>query len=119
MEAQLNISERVYTIALLNQYKGDLSTLVFIMEDLKASGVTDAEWEKAERKITTVPGVEGGEPMTTWSWDDEKGGSASFNFNEKTVEYLKKKIEEKNTNNEFTLQDKAAISLKLKLDELK
>jgi hypothetical protein len=114
MNIKLNISERVYAIALLNQFKGDLSTLVFIIEDLKAMTIPEAEWEKAERKISTSVGDDG-KPSTSWQWDDIKGGTKEIKCAEQTVKYLIDKIEEKNKAGEFTLVDRAVISLQMKL----
>jgi hypothetical protein len=113
---KLNTSERVYTLMLLNQFKGNLDTLVGIMEDIKKVKITEEEWKKAKREIVESTGFDG-KPITNWTWDDSKGGEKEIVFAKETKDYLIKKINELNDKGEFTLQDRAAISLKGKLEK--
>jgi hypothetical protein len=112
--AKLNLSERLYALNILNQFKGNTETLVDVLEDVKNLSIEEAEWEMAERKINNFVG-EDGKPGTTWAWNDEKGGEKEIEFKKKTSEYLKAKIEEMDKAGEFTFQDKAVITLKEKL----
>src|SRR3990167_2801234 len=107
---QLNISERLSALALLNAFKGALDKLAVILEDIKQIGITDEEWTKAERVITPSPTKE--DPLnTTWSWDNEKGGLKDIVFQSATLDYLKETIKAKNDKGEFTLQDKAFVTM--------
>ena len=116
MTLKLNISERLYSLALLNQFKGNLETLVDVLEDIKKFRISDEEWEKAERKITTTTD-EKGQPVTSWNWDDEKGGEKEIKIAKEVKDYLTEKIREINDKGEFTLRDKAALLLSEKLEK--
>jgi len=111
---KLTISERLYALALLNQFKGNLDTLVDILEDVKGLRITDEEWEKAEKQVN--PGIDNdGNPNTTWTWNDEKGGEKEIEIAKTTKDYLAEKIKEANDKGLFTIQDKAALTLREKL----
>ena len=112
MKIQLNISERLYAAELINQFKGDFSTLAFLLEDVKQFPITEKDWVKGERNIT--PPDEKG--TSTWTWNDEKGGLKDIQVSEETKKYILNKIEEKNKNGELTLRDRAVITLKKKLE---
>lgn len=112
MKVKLNVSERLYAAAIINQFKGDFSTLAFLLEDVKNLPITEEEWKKAERKIS-APDDKGN---TTWTWNDEKGGIKEVELLDETKKYLVSKIEEKSKNGELTLNDRAAITLKKKLE---
>lgn len=114
MTLKLTVSERIYAIALLNQFKGNLDTLVDVLEDIKGFRMTDEEWEKADKQVNTVMG-EDGKPITSWTWNDEKGGEKEIEITNGSKDYLVEKIKESNDKGEFTLQDRAAISLNTKL----
>lgn len=112
----LTISERVYAIALLNQFKGNIDTLVDILDDIKVTRITEEEWEKAEKKVNTSVGEEG-QPVTSWTWNDEKGGEKEIEVSKSTKEYLVGKIKELDDKGQLTLQDRAAITLLGKLNK--
>lgn len=110
MKISLNISERLYVLALLNQFKGDLDKLAIVLDDIKQYPVADAEWEKAERKITKTS--DGGDQ---WIWDDKKGGEKEIDINKVVADYLRTTIKGKSDKGELGLPDKALISLDKKL----
>ena len=112
---KLTTSERVYALAILNQFKGTLDTLVDVMEDIKEVRISEDEWTKADKKVNTVMG-EDGKPITSWTWDDEKGGEKEVAVSKETEKYLLDKINELDEKGELTLQDRAAITLKKKLE---
>ncbi|RJO60386.1 hypothetical protein C4544_05165 [candidate division WS5 bacterium] len=105
MKLNLNISERLQALNILNDFKGSLEHLGIILEDIRKFTITAAEWEKAERVITE----------TSWSWNDEKGGEKEIEIQLATKEYLKKTIKDKDEKKEIGLQEKALISLYKKL----
>lgn len=107
---QLDISERVNALALLNAFKGNLDKLAVILEDIKQFTVSEEEWEKAELKKTDL-----GEGQTQLNWDNEKGGLKEINLQEATLEYLRSEIKRKDEAGEFSLSDKSFITLKEKL----
>ena len=101
----LNISERLFTLTVLNAFKGDLDKLAVVLEDIKQLPIEDAEWEKAERIIEA----------SQWRWNDEKCGLKIVALHCETMKYLLDTIDKKNKDGEFTLQDRAVISLQDKL----
>lgn len=115
MKLNLTVSERIYGLALLNQFKGNLETLVDVLDDIKEFRMTDEEWEKADKQVNTVMG-EDGKPITSWTWNDDKGGEKEIEVSNATKDYLTEKIKEANDKGEFTLQDRAAVTLNEKLD---
>ena len=116
MKLNLSVSERIYSLAILNQFKGNLDELVGIMEDIKGFRMTDEEWEKAGKQVNTIMG-EDGKPITSWTWDDEKGGEKEIEISKATKEYLLGKIKEFNDKGQFALSDKAVITLSSKLNK--
>ena len=112
---QLTISERIYAIALLNQFKGSLDVLVDMLEDIKKFKVDEEDWAKANKQVIEGTNQEG-QPITSWTWDDEKGGEKEIEIEKTVKDYLIGKIKEANDKGEFTLQDKAAITLSKKLE---
>jgi hypothetical protein len=91
--------------------------MVDVMEDIKGFRISDEEWEKAEKQVTTT--MEGDKPITSWVWDDAKGGLKDIEVTKTTKEYLTGKIKESNDKGEFTLNDRAAITLNEKLEKSK
>lgn len=110
----LTISERVAAVSVLNTFKGGLDKLATILEDIKQLPITEEEWTKAERVITPTPNSK--DPTSTqWTWSDEKGGDKEVTLQEATSEYLNATIKERSEKGEFTLTDKAFITLSTKL----
>jgi hypothetical protein len=118
MKISLIVSERIYALALLNQFKGNLETLVDVLEDIKEFRMTEEDWERADKQVNTVIGDDG-KPITSWTWNDEKGGEKEIEITNATKDYLIGRIKEANDKEEFSLQDKAAITLSEKLEEKK
>ena len=111
---QLTISERIAAVSVLNTFKGGLDKLATILEDIKQLPITDEEWTKAERMITPTPTAK--DPNSTqWTWSDEKGGDKEVTLQEATAEYLNVTIKDRSEKGEFTLTDKAFITLAEKL----
>mgnify|MGYP001566965442 CR=1 FL=1 len=105
MKLKLNISERLQALGILNAFKGGISDLAVIIEDIKQFPVTEEEWEKAELVKTE----------TQWSWNDVNGGEKEIEIQSETKDYLKKTIKDKDEKKEIGLTEKALISLHQKL----
>jgi len=110
MTIKLNISERLFSLTMLNAYKGSLDKLSVILEDIKKFPITEEEWKTAEKK--EVKTSDGG---MNWTWNDEKGGIKDIEVNKITVDYLTEEIKKKDDAGEFTLADRNVITLKDKL----
>lgn len=127
---ELNISERIFGLLLLNNFKGNLDVMSVILEDIKQFPISDEEWSKAEQLYTDNEGVEykskddfeaaqraipeekrGG----AMKWNDEAGGLKAINIQKETGKYLIDTITEKSDKGELTLRDKAALTFKKKL----
>jgi hypothetical protein len=106
---ELNISERLASLSILNGYKGNLDTLSVILEDIRKFVITDEEWEKAEKK--EIPNGD----QVTWNWDNEKAGLKEIEVESTTASYMLKDIEKRDAAGEFGIQDKPYITLLQKL----
>lgn len=106
---QVNISERLAALSILNQFKGNLDTLALILEDIKNFPITEEEWEKADKKEVT-----NGDNVS-WTWDNEKAGLKEIALDSKTAEYLLQDINKRDAAGEFSIQDKPYITLRDKL----
>ena len=106
---QLNISERVAAVSILNDFKGALDKLAVVLEDIKQFRIEESEWVKSDRKVEQV-GTD-----TQWTWNDEKGGFKEITVQSETATYLKDTINRRSEAGEFTVADRAVITLNQKL----
>lgn len=111
MKLSLIISERIEALKLLDGFRGKLSELAMLQDDMKVLNVKEEEWNKAERTITPVSGD------VRWTWNDEKGGEAELEVSKFTVDWLRDIIKRKDDAGEFTLADRHIITLKEKLNK--
>ena|SRR3990167_2291725 len=110
-ELSLNISERIATLAILNEFKGSLDKVAVILEDIKQLPISEEEWEKAAKtENKNEDGV-----TTSWNWDNEKGGEKSVSLQDATVDFIRSNIKERDEKGEFGLGDRALFTLKEKL----
>lgn len=107
----LTISERIAALAILNAFKGSLDKVAVVLEDIKQLPVTAEDWAKAEK--TEVKNDKG--EVVSWNWDNEKGGEKMITFQEATADFIRSDIKEKNDKGEFSLADRAILTLKEKL----
>ena len=63
----LTISERLYALRILNDFKGSLEKLSVVLEDIKQFTVKEDEWLKAEKKETKDDEAK----TVQWTWDDD------------------------------------------------
>lgn len=106
----LTIGERIAALRIFDAFKGSITELATIMDDIKVITVTQEEWDKAERVVTKVENSE------QWKWNegDEKTWK-EVELGTETISYLVKSIKEKSDKGEITLADAALISLNKKL----
>lgn len=107
--ATFTVGERVAAMKIFDAFKGSISTLSIIMEDVKKFAVTKEEWDQAE--LTKVDGKDGAQ---TWNWKDTIVFKEIAMQNE-TAEYLKTAIKKKSDEGEITLADIALIELEKKI----
>lgn len=109
----LTISERLAAAKLFNEFKGSITQLAQINDDIKLIAMTKEEWDAV--KVTKTPGKDKeGNPLETWNWDDE-GTEKAISLGQESVEYLRAKIKAKSDSGELTLEDKGLVSLSEKI----
>ena len=108
------LKERVDTIGILNAYKGELSGLAKVLDDIKKVAITPAEWEKA-KLVKTPAKNENGDPIETWNWEDKKENEKEIELDTDVIDYIKAQIKHKEDKKEVTMSDVALITLKAKL----
>ena len=108
---KLNISERLFALKYLDDFKGSVSMLAKVLDNVKQFGVTKEDWERAE-KVETKNGN-----SIQWQWNDEKGGLKEIEVDKDVVDYLAVTIDKVEKAGGFGLADKAVIDLKTKLEE--
>lgn len=109
-EVQLTIGERVEALKMFDMFKGALSAMAAVLDDVKAIAISGEDWTAANMKKTN-PDEKGNYSMT---WDDE-GSEKTIPMSQEGVDYLLGKIKEKSEAGEFTIADKAVITLEAKL----
>lgn len=113
MKLSFTISERIEALKLLDGFKGRLSDLAMLQDDMKLLNIKEDEWIKAERKI-----IENKEDNTvSWQWNDDKAGPSTMEVSKFTVDWLRDTIKKKDEAGEFTMADRHIITLKEKLNK--
>lgn len=105
---ELTIKERLAALAIFDSFKGSMSTLTVLLEDVKPFTITEEEWTEAKREI--IPQEDG---RATWKWDD--AGVKSITLQDVTANFLKDEIKKKSDANEVTIADIGLVSLNQKL----
>lgn len=115
----LTIGERYAALKLFDAFKGSLTEMAAIIDDVKTLTISADEWEKANRKFLDKSGMEIKEPVnsgdvTSITWTEE-ASEKSIELDQASIDYIKKSIKEKSEKSEFTFADVAFISLNKKL----
>lgn len=107
----LTIGERMAIIRILDGFKGSITALSAVLDDVKKIGIQPEEWDAAGRTITKTDAGE------QWKWNetDEKTWKEIV-LEQETVDYIKKDIKEKSDKGEITISDTALVSLNKKLE---
>lgn len=108
MKVVLNLGERIAALKIFDDFKGNLSTLAVLIDDVKLFTVSEDEWKKAE--LVKTPTKEGQE---TWSWKENV--EKEIEIQKESLAYLVAKIKEKSDAGEITLADIPLMSLEKKL----
>lgn len=110
----LTLGERLAAIKLFDGFKGSISTLATLIDDVKPFTISAEEWEKAELVKTQNKNAQG-EPDGTeqWKWNDTV--EKEITMQDSTVTYLKDEIKKKSDAGEITLADIALVTLEKKL----
>lgn len=115
-EISLTISERVKTIGILNDFKGNLDMLAKILDDIKKIAITPEEWTAAGLVKTPVKNAQGElTGQETWNWNDKEELNKTVTLDGDTILYIQNALKEKEDKKEISLADGALITLKAKL----
>jgi hypothetical protein len=123
---QLTLKERLFIYALLDGYKGGISKIKQISEDIKNVAITVDEWKEAGRVNTIeVEGVstdypfgdesvdnilKDGGKFVGYKWDEAKV-LKEIEFQGDTTEYITEKLKEIDSKGEVSLKDTEIVSL--------
>lgn len=94
---------------LFNEFKGSLSQMTSIFDDVKSNIITDEEWDAAG--LVKTPKEDGTE---TWNWND-KDTEKEISLSDDGAKYLTDTITAKSNAETLTLADKNLITLNQKL----
>lgn len=108
----LSVGERVYSVNLFNEYKGNLEGLAQILEDVKLIAIDPKEKEKIGYKV-----VEKGNGQATLTWDPKKSKDKEFELSDTGIKYLVDTLNKKDEKGEFTIADSGIMELKEKLEK--
>lgn len=113
---ELSISERVAASKIINDFKGNITTLALLVDDVKKIAITDEEWVEAELVKTPILDKDG-QPTgnDNWQWKDKEGAEKSIELDTAIVTFLTDEIKKKSDANEITIGDVALIGLNKKL----
>ncbi len=106
MKVNLTIEERIITLGILNQFKGNLLDVKIVSDCLPAISMDKAEQEEVEYKV-----IEG----QSITWNSAKAKDKEVELPEQAVNFILKIIDDKDEKQEFTLADKSLLSIKEKL----
>ena len=111
MKITLTISERINCIAMINAFKGNLSDMAVLLEDVKLMNLSDKETKSIgleEKK--NEDGVVSG-----YQWNEEKAKDKELELQTPTKDYLVGYINDRDEAGEYTLADVQIIALRDKL----
>lgn len=112
-EYTLTVQERDAATTLFNEFKGSLSQMVQLSEDVKSVLITPEELAKAEK--IPVGKNEKGDDVFNYKWEGESDKKVMLSV--ASVEYLRGKIKERSDANNITFADFGLVSLDKKLSE--
>lgn len=114
-EFTFTIGERLAMIRLYNEFKGTMTEMVQLQEDVKNVVITDEEAAQAEMKTVPAGKDKDGNDLSRTTWKDE-GNDKVVSLSQESVDYLRAKIKAKNEAKEFTFGDKEIASLADKIN---
>ena len=110
MKIKLTVTERLLALGLLNEFKGTLSDMAEITDDVKKDS-TLAFGEAETKELNLTQDV----TKNTVTWDLKKAKDVDVELSKTSIDYLLKVIEDKDKAGEFTLNDGAVLLLRDKL----
>ena len=110
MKIIFTIKERVDTLKLFDAFKGSITELSTILDDVKKVAITQEEWDKAKRVITKTDQGE------QWQWNEaDEATWKDIDLGSESVAYLLKSIKDKSDKGEISIADATLLSIQKKL----
>ena len=107
----LTLSERIAALRLFDAFKGSITELSVVLDDVKTLTISKEEWEAAGRQTEKNPEGE------RWTWNDADIKTfKDITLQSDSLDYLRKTIKERSTRKEILLSDVSLISLQKKLE---
>lgn len=108
----LTIGERVAALKIFDAFKGGITELTAILDDVKKIVISEDEWTKAG--LVKTPSADG--KSESWKWNEtDESNNKDVEFDSLSIAYLQRTIKAKSDNNEIVLQDLPIISLNKKI----
>ena len=106
----LTLGERLQALRIMDSFKGNLTTMSALLEDVKPMAITDEEWKAAD--LVKTKSADG--QTESWKWNEE-GQEKEIEIQQPTLDYISAEIKRMSDANEITLAQVALISLDKKL----
>ena len=113
MNIQFTLEERFAVERILNSFKGSISLLALVLEDIKKISLSKEEVKKIEGKY--VP--RDGGVMFEYKLSRSHLLTKDIDLHEDVAGFIIKSIEDKSIKNEITIRDKELINIKEKLEK--
>lgn len=113
MNIKFTLEERFALEKILNSFKGSISLLALVLEDIKKISLTKEDLKNIEGKY--VP--RDGGVMFEYKLSKSHLGEKDIDLHEDVAGFIIKSIEEKSTKGELTIHDKELINIKEKLEK--
>lgn len=111
----LTIGERLAAVRLFDAFKGSITVLSVLLDDVKKFVITDDEWKTANLVKTPTLDAQGAPTGNeSWKWSEE-GTDKEIEADAASLKYLLDEIKKKSDANEITLADVALVTLEKKL----
>lgn len=111
MKITLTISERINCITMINAFKGKLSEMAILLEDVKLMNLT----EKETKDINLIEKKDEDGTISGYQWDEDKVEGKEMKLQSVTKDYLINYISDRDEAGEYTLADVQIIALRDKL----
>ncbi len=125
-EVKLTIGERAKLIGIMNEFKGNLSTMSVLLEDIKPLTITEEDWKKAklvktptDEEVKKILDADPEQPSKKevpqqWKWQED-GSERVVKLQKESVDYILNEIKKKSDAGEITINDASLIAIDKKL----
>lgn len=101
-----DFTERIQMLAIFNQFKGNLETLTYLLDDTKKLVISEDEKTLTEFVPIEVDGV-----ITSYNWNSSKDPHKEIELSQQSVDYIKAHLDQKSQEGEITMKDAALLAI--------